>query len=174
MIPLLGAALSIVIFTLYNGISPMPSSKRARQAMIEMLNESSSFSQVKIIHELGSGWGHLSIDLARAFPEKHIVGIENSWIPYLVSKIRAFYVRPPNLSILYKNFWSLHFSEIECLVTYQYRNGMQQIYSKWLKEGRGPLLCVSHVFAIDHLRAANSKQVDDLFSSTVYLYDLFL
>jgi hypothetical protein len=55
---------SIVWSTLALGISPMPSSKKAREAMLK-LSENTGIGPV---FELGSGWGNLLIPLEKNIP----------------------------------------------------------------------------------------------------------
>ncbi len=72
---------SIVYSTLCLGISPMPSSKKARLAMIQLCDETG----IGPIYELGSGWGNLLIPLAKKYPYRKIVGYELSIMPWLTS-----------------------------------------------------------------------------------------
>jgi tRNA G46 methylase TrmB len=80
------AAVSIVIFTLKNGISPMPSSSHARSAVVNEIKKLSK-SRNHLIIDAGSGWGTLALQTARNFPSPTIIGLENSFIPLWTSRL---------------------------------------------------------------------------------------
>jgi ribosomal protein L11 methylase PrmA len=75
------AAASIIWFSLATGIGPVPSTRRARQAMLAVVQAAPAGP----VMDLGSGWGTLAIAAARRFPEREVVGYELSWVPWAVS-----------------------------------------------------------------------------------------
>src|SRR5947208_1496628 len=87
--------ISIVYFSFQTGISPMPSSKLATKALLDLIP-----IQKGVIYELGSGWGTIALKLAKKYPHCHIIAMEISWIPWIFSKIRAFFSQCSNLQIL--------------------------------------------------------------------------
>lgn len=80
---LIGISLSIVYRTWKNGISPMPSSPKARKAMLDLIPAGFQGN----IYELGSGWGKLAFELANRFPQSHVTGYETSPVPYYWSRL---------------------------------------------------------------------------------------
>ena len=97
----LAALISIVFTSLRVGISPMPSSRKAQQAIISAIPQNTE----GLIFDLGSGWGNVVLPLARSFPLATIRGVEVSLIPWAVSQIRASLSGPSNLNIERGNFW---------------------------------------------------------------------
>ena len=99
---LLFIAFSVIIFSLKNGISPMPSSQRVRKALFN------AFPKLEkgVIADLGSGWGHLVFPLATQYTTSKVVGFENSWIPFWFSYFLNGY---SNLKIVKKKLFSTIF-----------------------------------------------------------------
>ena len=78
---LLFILLSIVVFSLKNGISPMPTTGRVRRALFDVLPNIDQ----GVIADLGSGWGNLIFPLASKYRTSEVIGFENSWIPFWFS-----------------------------------------------------------------------------------------
>jgi len=70
---------SIIYNTVKLGISPMPSSKKAYIAMMQLADDTGSGT----IIDLGSGWGNFVIRIAKKYPHRKIVGYELSYLPWL-------------------------------------------------------------------------------------------
>ena len=82
---------SIVIWTLRNGISPMPSSPKAKAAIFQLIEEYVPKEMEGDIVELGSGFLTLALPIAKKFPHIKIIAYETSTLPYLISKIISFF-----------------------------------------------------------------------------------
>lgn len=80
--------ISIVLVSWKNGISPMPTSSRVRQVVIQEVNRIPGYGDVL---EAGSGWGTLGLDVVRHCPGKRLTGIENSRIPLWSSQLIAYF-----------------------------------------------------------------------------------
>ena len=65
------ADLSILIYSLRNGIAPMPTSPKVKAALLNTLGELSVQGNY---YELGSGWGTLTFPMAKRFPNSTILG----------------------------------------------------------------------------------------------------
>lgn len=99
------AAVSIIYHGWRNGITPMPSSLKAADIMVNTAAEEAArlvsgkasgsgrgpgwAGQELLIIETGSGWGGIALAIARRIPNARIVGYENSPIPFLFSVLRA-------------------------------------------------------------------------------------
>src|SRR5689334_1257490 len=81
---LLGAMLSIVVYSLRIGITRMRTSGKVRQRMLSLLPA----AQEGTLLELGSGWGHLAFALADHCPRASVVAYEWSPLPYAFSRLR--------------------------------------------------------------------------------------
>lgn len=80
-----GAAASVLFTARRVGSVPMPSSRSVHRAVVA---EVARYPHARVV-DLGSGWGGLALAVARACPERTVVGIEASRLPLLVSRLRA-------------------------------------------------------------------------------------
>jgi hypothetical protein len=72
LVPLVSILLSIVIWSLRNGISPMPTVAKVKRKLFTVLPDQIPGT----IYEFGSGWGSLLIDLGRHYPNHPVLGYE--------------------------------------------------------------------------------------------------
>lgn len=180
------AVLSILIGSLRAGISPMPSSRKAHQAVLSMLEMSES---VKDLHhgrrltliDCGSGWGHLVFQLARRYPEAQVIGYELSFIPWLVSRLLARFLLMNNLTIYRENFSGTNLpvplSQGDILFTYLYPKGMTRLSELLTSEelskpsDRSQQL-ISICFALPGFEPDEQQTLNDLYQTRIYRYRL--
>lgn len=188
VIPLIGllfvflAALSIVWSTIVAGISPMPSSRAARDVMLPLVEkvvsvQNSAESPGDIV-ELGSGWGNVLIALARRYPQRQIIGYEISWLPWLVSVLLVRVCRLNNVRVSRKNFLEQDLNKASVLICYLHPGAMQAVSDKLVAEqgkntessvGR---FLISNNFALPGFQPQETVKVKDFYQSPVYLYCL--
>lgn len=161
---------SIIFSTLKIGISPMPSSKKAYQAIIALADETGTGP----IYDLGSGWGSLVIRLAREYPDRQIVGYELSLFPWLTTKIIKRVLGLSNLVVHREDFLKADLSGATVITCYLFPAAMAEIESK-LKHGKGKLrFIISNNFALPSYQACKVVQLNDFYQSPVYLYHMTL
>jgi hypothetical protein len=169
---------SIVWSTLVSGISPMPSSKKARQAMLQLICEAGTGTETEKkagpIFELGSGWGNLLIPLAKKFPQRKIIGYELSVMPWFTTVILKNLFGLKNIRVYRKNFLDADLTSASVILCYLFPVGMQKIESK-IKSQSGQLeYLISNNFSLPSHQAIKTIQLDDLYKSPVYLYKFIL
>ena len=174
--------ISIVWSTLVSGISPMPSSRKARQAMLQMVNDIDCQIVTDIdsgpIFELGSGWGNLLIPLAKKYPQRKIVGYELSVMPWLTTLILKKLHGLSNITLYRKNFLFADISSATIILCYLYPAGMQKIENKIESKikSKTEAQCdqlhylISNNFALPLRRPIKIIQIDDIYKSPIYLY----
>lgn len=156
-------ALSILIWTFKNSISPMPSTVNMRRAFFRHLSDQNG----KKVVELGSGWGHLAVGMAKKYPRSQIVAYENSPLPWLFS----FFLKGKlSVKTLYADFFSQDLKEFDTVVCYLCRYSMSRLKSKFSKELKPGTEVVSLVFAIDGWEPETTVYADDLYRSPIYFY----
>jgi Methyltransferase small domain len=158
--------ISIVIWSVRNGISPMPSSKRARAILLAAIPQRFSGT----IYELGSGWGTLAVPLAYHFPESKVIALESSPFPYYFSKARCFFYLPKNLHFQRINFFSTNLSDANLVVCYLYPGAMQLLKKKLENELRPGAIVVSNTFAIHGWYPEKIFEINDLYKTKIYFY----
>ncbi|SFC57681.1 class I SAM-dependent methyltransferase [Pseudoalteromonas denitrificans] len=159
---------SIVWSTLTLGISPMPSSKKARQAMLNLTHNTGTGP----IFELGSGWGNLLVPLAKTYPKRKIVGYELSIMPWLITLILKKMFGLKNLQVYRKNFLHADLTNATVILCYLFPGGMQKIEAKLNAQGGKCEYLISNNFAFISHKPIKTILLNDLFKSPVYLYAL--
>jgi len=181
-------AVTIVWTTMRVGISPMPSSAHAYQAMLKLTEDTGKGP----IYDLGSGWGTLVIRMAIKFPKRQVVGYELSLLPYLVSLSVKRLMKLENLNLYRKDFMKADLSAASVLVCYLYPGAMSEldhlieertqqttppssVNRHDLKHQRcKPDFVISNNFALPSRVPESLIRLDDIYRSPVYRYDLSL
>jgi hypothetical protein len=160
--------LSIIWSSLRTGISPVPSSRKARQAILA----ATEAAPAGTILELGSGWGTLALALAKKYPQRQVIGFEISFIPWLVSVIVQHLQGTKNLKLRRQNFLSAELPPAALLVCYLYPGGMRKLATKLRTEQPPVAMLISNTFALPGREPAQIARLSDLYRSPIYLYRL--
>lgn len=158
--------LSVVYWTLRNGISPMPTSGHARRGVLLLAKECKN----EKIYELGSGWGTLLLPLAKEHPGSIIIGYETSPIPYFISWVRIKAAGLTNVRIIRKNFFEGDLSDAALVVCYLYPGAMERLKIKFEKELKKGASVISNTFAVPGWIPSETFKVQDFYHTIVYLY----
>ena len=134
----------------------MPTSRKVRKALWNVLPSCDG-----PIYDLGSGWGHLLILLAKKYPHAKIVEYETSWVPYLVSKVVTLPF--PTITVRRKDFFGEDLSGAGLLVCYLYPGAMKK-----LKDIEVPL--ITHTFALPGREPLKVNEASDLYRTKIYLF----
>ncbi|MEI8125423.1 MAG: class I SAM-dependent methyltransferase [Parachlamydiaceae bacterium] len=164
--------LSVVTFIVYwswlNGISPMPTSSKAKKTLLKALPPGVRGN----VYELGSGWGTLVFPLATHYPYSRIIGHETSPIPYLVSKMWLVISRAPNVTLKRQSFHCVRLDDASLIVCYLYPKAMSQLRLKFEDELKPGTWIVSNTFAIPGWAPETIVEVEDLYRTKIYLYQI--
>lgn len=159
---------SIVWSTAKVGISPMPSSSKAREAIIRLMPDTGSGP----VYDLGSGWGGLVIRLAQTHPDRKIVGYEVSFVPWLVSVLFKKALGLDNLEIHKKNFLLADLSGADVLVCFLHTDGMRDVAEKLAADNISNVFLISNYFALPSRQPETAILIDDFYKSPIYRYRL--
>ncbi len=159
---------SIIYNTVKLGISPMPSSKKAYIAMMQLADDTGSGT----IIDLGSGWGNFVIGIAKKFPHRKIVGYELSYLPWLTSSLLKKAYGLKNLTLYRQNFYQADLSEASVLVCYLFPEAMIKISNKLQLEQSNIQFLISNNFALPKSEPLKKIQLNDFYNSPVYLYKM--
>lgn len=158
--------LSVVWWSLKNGISPMPTTEKVKRKVLDSIPPETH----GIIYDLGSGWGNVAIHLAHRFPQCQVIGYESSPVPYLFSKFWAFLDRSPNLRIYRKNFFSEDLSDATLIYCYLYPAAMDKLSLKFAKELKPGTMIFSNTFALSGWESLHVVNIADIYNTRVYMY----
>jgi len=159
---------SVVWSTLRFRISPMPSSSRARRAILRWIPADTTGE----IFELGAGWGSLAFPIARQCARARRLACEGSPVPYLVCCLRKLLRPAPNLTLRFGDFSGVDLSRATGVVTYLWTGGMAQLAPKLVRELRPGSWVISSTFAWRGREATDEQTLDDLFRTKIYRYVL--
>jgi len=159
--------LSIVFHTMINGISPMPTSWRARSKMISALRE---FPECKNIVDAGSGWGTLCFPVSRLMKGARVTGYENSPAPFLYSYFINLILRRKNLRFLRRNFLKVNFSDTDMVLCYLHTAAMKKLSVKLRNELKVGAVVISNTFALPDWKPEKVVEVGDMYVSKIYVY----
>lgn len=162
---LLWGALSIILWTFRNGISPMPTSLKVKKALLENLPESVEGK----VYELGAGFGTLLFPLGERY--ENIVGFETSPIPFYFMKARSLFIKK-HVELKKSDFYQQDLSDAGLIVCYLYPGAMSKLKNKFEFELKKGCFVVSNTFAIPGWKPKKVIQIKDIYRTKVYLYQI--
>lgn len=176
--------LTLIVWTKINGISPMPSSRKARREMVSAVaavrdqivskGPAAAGRNVRIV-ELGCGWGSVLRPMARKMPDCTFTGYETSPLPCLFSSFSVWILGLKNIEVIRKNFFYADLEGTDVIVCYLHPEGMERLEEKLFQSPPKPLFyLVSNTFQVSGLRPDSRTVVNDLFRSAIYVYKLRL
>ncbi len=163
---LLVGMLSIVIFTLRTGISPMPTLGRVRRQLLPLVETDLEGT----ILELGAGWGTLAFTLADRCPRAKVIAFELSPLPFAFCWLRQRLAPRPNLELRRQDFFRASFTGASLVVCYLFPGAMTRLEPKLSAELAPGARILSHTFALRGWRPQHMLVVDDLYRTPIYLY----
>lgn len=158
------AIISLIGFSLYTGIGPVPTSPKIKKIMGSLALGSGE------IYELGSGWGTLAFPLAKANPQAQIRGYELSPIPWLFSWFKQKIEGPSNIKFKRKDFFSLNLEGATGVVCYLYPGAMDRLKIKFESELKPGSFVLTHTFRVPGWIPTQTWIASDLFQTPIYLY----
>lgn len=157
---------SLVVHSLKVGIAPMPSSRRAVAAVLQLVPPETE----GLVLELGAGWGGLALALAAHAPAARVVAWESSWVPFVVMWARQRVLRRPNLELRLGDFKRQPLAEAGCVVCYLWPGAMTQLAERFRNELSVGAKIVTNTFALRGWVAERELQLRDLYRTRVYRY----
>ena len=186
----LGALLTLTLLELAwgvtrLGIGPTPSGAAARSSIAALCQQALQEREgPSVIYELGSGWGGLSLRLARcAGLDVEVRGLELAWSPLLISRARCYLaaLRSPQLRLQERlSFTCGDLVEVipklkggEVLVCYLCPEQMRRL-SKALNAQRLPaqVTLISLLFSLPERTAHQRLQLRGLYRDPIWVYHL--
>jgi hypothetical protein len=166
LLPLMAILISLVVWTIRNGISPMPTSAKAKSCMLSVLP--SEFQGT--IYELGSGWGTLLLPLAEKYPDSQVIGFETSLLPFWFSCLRLKLAGCSNVQLQRKDFFKENLADAALVVCYLYPGAMEKLKHKFETELPSGAYVISNTFAVPGWIPERKVDIGDLYHNKIYLY----
>ncbi|MFT5294563.1 MAG: hypothetical protein ACI9YH_000569 [Colwellia sp.] len=168
LIAIVFITLSLIYSSVKLGISPMPSSCKAYNTMMNLVDETGTGP----ILDLGSGWGSFAVRAAKRNPHRQIVGYELSLLPWFISLLFKRVLKLKNLTLLRQNFFTVKFPSSSVLVCYLYPEAMNKIQNQLLLEQPAIEFVISNNFALPSIKPCKVITIDDFYKSPIYLYKI--
>ena len=157
---------SILVGVVRTGISPMPSSRRAVQHVLQFVVPPRDGP----IYELGAAWGSLAIPLARAFPDRPIIAYELSTIPWLFLLLRVRLAGLSNIEVVRRDFFRDDLAKAAVVVCYLYPGSMVRLSTKLQSELVPGTVVVSNTFALPGWLPDQQAQLKDIYRTKIYRF----
>lgn len=152
-------ALALVLFLVFSceyyalktGVPTVTSFPAIRKRMIQVLkDEAAAYNGAPpfTIFDLGSGTGKLALEIGRALPQARVIGIELSWAPYFLSRLRQLLWRVRGVTFRRDNFWDCDLSSAQAVTIYmtdKIRLRMERKLREELPAGSLVILNESHL-----------------------------
>lgn len=100
--------------------------------------------------DLGCGFGSTLYWLAKQRREMTFYGIEAAPLPYIIAKLRSFFI--PNLHILYGNFWKISLTNYSVTYAFLSPEPMTQLWQKVKEEMKPGTLFLSNHFPVPEVQ----------------------
>ena len=159
-------AASIVWGTIRSGISPMPSSRQAMDAVMGLIPDNFSGQ----VYELGSGWGQLAIRIAKKHPHARVTGLELSPLPHFFSKVWSHRNGLGNLEFVSADFTRLDLSDGDLVVCYLYPKAMTGLAQQLGTQLSAHAIIISNTFRLPNWTPSHQVELDDLYRTRIYRY----
>ena len=108
----------------------IPISRNMRREIILILKLDSK----SICYDLGSGDGRVACSLGNAYPEARIIGVERSYLPYIISRFNQWRMHARNVTFLRQSFFDRDLSNATHLFLYLYPAVMGDLKTKFERE----------------------------------------
>jgi len=171
------AASSLIYSGWRNGITPMPSSRKAKEYLVKTTVEELRLSRTNpaLVVEAGSGWGGVALALASRLPQVRIIGYENSPFPYLISRLRAKLAGYANLDFRFGDYRRAGLASSDILVCYLFPGGMEDIARLITQKAVEPYeqiapIIISNTFALPDHTPDRRILSGDTSLSIIYVY----
>lgn len=157
---------SVILWSLKCGISPMPSSDKAKKKVLASIPHETQGTVV----DLGSGWGNMVTGIAELLPHCHVIGYETSPIPYFVSKCWKYIEGLTNLKIIKKDFFDASLKDVSLVYCYLYPAAMERLKGKFEEELKPGTVIITNTFAIPGWEPVQIWQLTDMYHTRIYVY----
>lgn len=142
-----------------------PSPKEVYDDVSQLLPKDGEFRFI----DIGCGVGKLLNYLSLNHSNGHFTGVEISFLPYIMAKIRN--ITRPNVEIRYKSFWTMNLSHYDYIYAFLSPAPMQRIWEKANTECKKGALFISNSFKAP-ANESFTKEVSPKLGGVLYIYQV--
>lgn len=161
--------LLIVVSSVRNGITPMPTSRPVRRMVMREIGRMPEGGEIV---EAGSGFGTLALNLVRRFPLCRVTGIENSLVPLIGSRLLGLANRQPKSRLRFRrgDLFKYPYEQADLVVCYLHPAAMRRLGPVLRERAGAGTRVVSVFFAFDDWEPSSVAVCNDLYRTKVYVY----
>lgn len=142
------------------------SSRATAAALTRLLAENPPSSFI----DLGAGIGSITCATARELDGIEVTGVENSWVPWVIGRLRA--IRLPNCKWIMGDIWGIDLGGYDVAYAFLSPAPMERLWAKVRREMRQGTLFVSNSFPAPNAEPAFVIDVADWRNTRLYCYRL--
>jgi hypothetical protein len=157
---------SVILWSMKNGISPMPSSDKAKKKVLSAIPRETQ----GVVVDLGSGWGNMVAQFAKLLPHCQVIGYETSPIPFFLSKCWKRAEGLTNLKLIRKDIFDVPLHDVSLVYCYLYPAAMEKLKDKFEKELKAGTVIITNTFAIPGWEPVQIFQLSDMYHTRIYVY----
>jgi 16S rRNA A1518/A1519 N6-dimethyltransferase RsmA/KsgA/DIM1 with predicted DNA glycosylase/AP lyase activity len=168
-------SLALLIFALFfviqfynmvfRGFAPFISSTKG---LVKKILESIEVKAGSKIYELGSGKATFLREAEKKFPDSQFIGIEYSFLPYLLSRIQLSLTKS-KIKIKKENIFKTDLHEADIIYCYLNIKTMAELEKKFISECKPGAQIISNVFQLPNQTA---EKVLEENANKVYFYKM--
>ena len=163
---LITAVILILSDSLRTGIVPMPSLPSERRAVSKALNE---YPGIRMITDLGSGWGGLTRSLRTEFPDYQIRAVERSLIPHrfaaLISGIMC-----KRIEHIRTDIFNIKLEQNQAYITYLSGDAMKKLRRLFERDLPSGGILISIAFAMPGWTETSTCRAGGILKTPLYIY----
>ena len=142
---------------LFRGFAPFVST---HQSVIDRITLDAAELKGKKIYELGCGSAKFLSALEKKFPEATLVGIEYSFLPWLIASIRLA-AASSKIKLIKKNIFKINLSDADLIYCYLSIKTMKELALKFKQECKPGTQIISYVFPLPDILPAKTIELED-------------
>jgi len=164
---ILAIFLSIQFFNiLFRSYAPFISTDKK---IIEKILLNINLDNNKKVIELGCGKAGFLRTLAKKFPNTKLIGIEYSFLPWIIAKIQLNLGKYNNIKIIRENIFKTNISQANLIYCYLNIKMMRNLENKFKKECKKGTQIISYLFKLPNLKP---RKVIENNHNKIYFYTI--
>ncbi len=141
--------------------------------VLKVLSQEIQLKDSSVFYDLGSGTGNTLLYLSNNYPATKFIGIDNSFISCLISRVLMRFKHVPNITVINKNFFDVDLSKATHLYSWIIVSDMDKLLPKLRKELKPGTLLYSLDFPFTHMSPIKTLDFGNthMFGRKLYTYE---